>query len=251
MLIFDSKEYWQTHTWNRYNELNKVPEAVRVEFLRQEEQTTSKVLSLIEGKSDFQIMDLGCGTGRISESVLKRASLKKKNISVTLIDFNSRTLDLAKKNLQGYKNVTYQKSDIYEIKNLYNKSFDVIICLDILHHISNLDLLFQNIITVLKPNGCLVANVFAEETYEKWDKLKYGSIKSWRRSVLSTFSEAIYDKSPNILKMIIRRYGLARIKPLARGKLISYLDQYFESNEIDTSYYYWFWAKTSPRLEYN
>ncbi len=246
MVIFDSKEYWQANTWNRYVELAKVPEAVRVEFLRQEERTASEVLSQAEGKSGLQIMDLGCGTGRISESVLRRAALTERNISVTLVDFNSRTLDLAKENLHHYKNVSFQKSDIYDVKNLYHQSFDVVICLDILHHISNLDLLFQNIITVLKPDGCLVANVFAEETYEKWDKLKYGSIKSWRRSVLSAISEAIYGKSPDTVRRVIRRYGLARIKPLARGTLIAYLDKYFETNEIDTSYYYWFWAKT-PR----
>ena len=242
MVIFDSAEYWQSHTWDRYVDLRRVPRAVKAEFLRQEELTISKLLPLLNGKGEFRIMDLACGPGRIADSVLQATS-SKSNISMTLVDFNSGTLELARENVKGYQNVSFLVATAYEIGNVFDRCFDAVICLELLHHISDLDLLFGQIARVLKPGGILIGNVFALESYAEWDKLKHGSIKSLRRRLLCSLSEVFYGKSPDAVKRIIRRLGLARISPLSREELVASLESHFESFEIATSYYYWFSAR--------
>lgn len=242
MVKFDSTEYWQANTWDRHVELGRVPRAVKDEFLRQEKQTVSKALALVSGDASFRIMDLACGTGRIAGSILQMASHDVR-FSVTLVDFNLKTLEIAKERLHTYRHVSCVLSNVYEIGDAFDGCFDVVICLELFHHISDLQRLFGQVKKVLKPNGVLIGNVFAAESYGEWDKLKYGAVKSFRRRLLSSFAEEIYDKMPSAAKKIIRKYGVARIAPLFREELVSYLGSYFDCFEIATSYYYWFYAR--------
>jgi ubiquinone/menaquinone biosynthesis C-methylase UbiE len=240
---FDSTEYWQANTWDRYVEVAKVPQAIKDEFLRQEELTVSGILPLCNKESDLRIMDLACGAGRVAESVLQAASFNRK-VLMTLVDFNPKTIVLAKQNLKNYHNVSFAIADAYDIGNMLDGSFDMVICLDLLHHISDVNSLFSQIKKVLKPNGLFIGNVLAAETYAEWDRLKYGRIKSWRRRLLCSLSQKVYRTSPRAVKRVIRRLGLARLTPFAREDLLASLEAHFESVEIITSYYHWFCART-------
>src|SRR5271157_3807641 len=124
MVIFDSTEYWQATTWDRYIELARVPQAVKAEFLRQEELTVSTILPLANAGGSLRIMDLASGTGKIADSVLQVAS-SKAQICMTLVDFNSRTLELARKHLKGYQNVSFLAASAYEIGNAFDGWFDI------------------------------------------------------------------------------------------------------------------------------
>jgi len=240
---FDSTEYWQANTWDRYVEVARAPQAIKDEFLRQEELTVSVILPLCNAESDLRVMDLACGAGRVAESVLQAASLKGR-VFMTLVDFNPKTIVLAKQNLKDYHNISFKIADAYDIGNVFNGGFDAVICLDLLHHISDVNSLFAQIKKVLKPNGLFIGNVLAAETYAEWDRLKYGRIKSWRRRLLCSLSQKVYRTSPGAVKRVIRRLGLARLAPFAREHLVASLEAYFESVEIITSYYYWFCART-------
>jgi len=243
MVIFDSNEYWQCTTWDRYLELEKVPPAVKAEFLGQEKLTVSALLHLLNGRVGFRVMDLACGTGRIADSVL-HAVPRNAEASMTLVDFNSRTLATARRNLKDHPSVSFLKANAYEIANAFDRSFDAVICLELLHHVSNLNLLLAQIAKVLKPGGILIGNVFAAESYAKWDKLKYGALKSLQRRLLCSLSEAVYSRSPDAAQRMIRRAGLARMRPLAREELVANLKPHFDSFDVIPGYYYWFSAKT-------
>lgn len=248
MIKFDSIEYWRSNTWDRYLELNRVPLIIKEEFIKQEHLTVSKVLELTNGKSELKILDLACGTGRISESILQRVS-NEIRLYITLVDFNPNTLKMAKEKLKDYQNVSYLLVDAYEIGNIFNQYFDVVISMEFLHHLSDLNLFLTQVKKVLKFDGVLIGNVFAKQSYKEWDKLKYGTIKSTRRHLLCMLSKAVYNKSPETVKRVIRKLGLARIDPLTHDELISSLEQQFEFYEIVTSYYYWFSAMVVSPVE--
>jgi len=243
MIKFDSVEYWQSHLWDRYSELEKVPALVREEFLRQENLTVAKALSLLNDRNELKIMDLACGTGRISKSILK-AMPASKRAELILIDFNDNALEKAKTNLKEYRNVGFSKLDAYNIGDEFKEYFDIVIAMDFLHHIANLHDLLSRIEKTLLPGGTFIGNVFADRNYKKWDKCKYGVYKSKKRLILHALtSSSLYRLSPTFLKKLIRYTGTARIAPLSLNELNLYLKSYFVSVETVTSYYYWFSAR--------
>lgn len=239
MVKIDSDEYWQIKTWDRFKEIELVRPKIRDEFMLQEENTVESILSLAHERGFLHILDLACGTGKISDSIL-RALLGK--VHITLVDFNPRTLDKAKTYLSYHNNLDFRCVNAYHIGRRFTGQFDVVICLDFLHHASNLKSILSGIYDVLTPYGVLVGNVLAAETYAEWDRMKYGILKSSRRRLLNIISRAIYDVSPSLVKKLIRLFGFARIEPLTREELSLNMGTFFEDLKIVSTYYHWFSA---------
>ncbi len=240
---FDSTEYWQANTWDKMLRWQEFPQAIKDEFLRQEDLTVSGILRLCNTESDLRVLDFACGMGRVAESVLQATPLKGK-VFMTLVDLNPKTIALAKQNLKDYHNISFEIADAYDIGDMFNSAFDAVICLDLLHHMADGDSLFAQIKKVLKPNGLFIGNVLAAETYTEWDRLKYGRVKSWRRRLLCSLSQKVYRRSPGAVKRVVRRLGLARLVPFTREHLAASIQAHFEPAEIITSYYHWFCART-------
>lgn len=240
MLKYDNVEYWQTTTWDRYAELEKVPPLIRHEFLQQERLTISKIsdLSKMSG-CELHIMDMAGGTGRISESILKALSDRA---HIVLVDFNSKTIKKANTNLANYDNVDFVLLDAYEIGNRFSDYFDIVVSLDFFHHISRLDILFHQIQRAMRPNGMLIGNVFAAESYARWEALKYGVARALLRRTTYSITNYIYPWLPPTLKERVRQYGLARLSPMSKNELVTMLRLFSHEWEIKDSYYYWFAA---------
>lgn len=84
----------------------------------------SKVLiEALEIPSQSTVLDVGCGYGPIGLSVARLAM----EGHVTMIDINSRAVELAKENakLNGISNVTILQSDLFE--GVQGKMFDIVI----------------------------------------------------------------------------------------------------------------------------
>lgn len=242
MIEFDSDEYWQIKTWDRFRELEAVPPPVRQEFLRQERTTVQRIRSLPVARVPLRILDLACGTGCIVYAILQALPVPP---HVTLVDFNNHTLDQARAYLGHRPNLTFRCVNAYQIRREFEEQFDVVVCLDFLHHVSQPGPLPSQINHVLKPSGILVANVLAAGTYAEWDRTKYGILKSSRRHLLNTLSKRVYKSSPRPIRKGIRRFGLARIEPISKRELIQSLAPHFQDFEFITTYYHWFSA-TKP-----
>jgi ubiquinone/menaquinone biosynthesis C-methylase UbiE len=240
MIQFDSDEYWKAKTWDRFKELKAVTSTVRDEFIYQENLTVEKITSLAKRQEFLSILDLGCGTGKITDSILRAIPDK---VQITLVDFNEHTLKQAMVYLYNHSNLSFYCMSAYDVGQKFEHMFDVVVCMDFLHHVSNLKLLLNEISRVLKSSGFLIGNVLAAETYRDWDRNKYGTIKSFRRQFLNNISEGLYPKCPNMMKKLIRVSGFARIEPLSKDELVSILSSYFKLLEINSTYYYWFFAK--------
>jgi len=237
MVKFDSNEYWQKITWDRYEELNKVPISVRNEFLVQEYLTVTHIQELAKKKETIKILDLACGTGRISESIIK-ANFGK--LVLTLADFNKNTLNQVKQNLQAYNNINYILLDAYKLGDYFKDEFDIVICMDFFHHISKLHLLAKQINTALKPDGVIIANAFDKDKYNKWDRIKYGYIKSTRRRLLFSLTNLFYPCFTDKMKNYVDKNGWARIDSLTEEEIVHCLSPYFGNINFTKSYYLWF-----------
>lgn len=161
---------------------------------------------------DTEVLELGCGTGRVS------GPLAKKSKHLTGVEISEPMLHQAKEKCKE-PNISFNLDDITSL-NL-NKKFDLIIApfrvLQCLEHQNQVDGFFNVIHDHLKPNGVAILNVFnpkfsKDELAEKWlteeetfcgeTLLQNGdTLKLWdTRKDLDVVSQVLYPE------MIYRRY---------------------------------------------
>jgi len=101
------------------------------------------ILDLVEGA---RVLDVGCGSGRLSKTLLDRG------YSVVATDTDWKAVEIAKKKgiAAFLSDITYSKID---------EKFDCIILGDVLEHIENDNSVMKKIHNMLKTNGCIVVNV--------------------------------------------------------------------------------------------
>ncbi|BAP54501.1 methyltransferase [Thioploca ingrica] len=113
---------------------------------------------------DKTLLDAGCGIGRNSYWPLLAGAK-----SCYAFDYDQRTVEVAKQNLQQFKNCTIAFQSIYQIN--FNASFDVVMCIGVIHHLADPRQAIENLVQAVKPGGILILWVYAyegNERYLKW-----------------------------------------------------------------------------------
>lgn len=110
------------------------------------ENETNLLVDYLDGflKKDINILDFGCGMGRVSKEILKRCEC---NVIGTDISPSMRSFAkdyVGNDKFQVYKN--------YDLEN----SIDICLCIFVLQHVENLEKEIENIHNVLKYNGYLI-----------------------------------------------------------------------------------------------
>lgn len=105
-------------------------------------------------RSGLSILDIGCGLGYISQYL---AEIVGDNGRVTAIDNSENQIKAAKTRCPEHlKNrIDWLVADIYELEKL-NKTFDMVYCRFVLHHIYKPRLALTQISRVLKPDGIFI-----------------------------------------------------------------------------------------------
>ncbi|MEC3908824.1 methyltransferase domain-containing protein [Tamlana sp. 2201CG12-4] len=101
--------------------------------------------------SKIKIIDLGCGTGTISELISK----KFPNAQIICLDIAKKMIEMAKLKLSSYNNIEYVVGDFYQMSNISNE-FDVVVSSLALHHLetdSDKINFYQTIYNNLKSGG--------------------------------------------------------------------------------------------------
>ena len=98
-----------------------------------------------------QVLDFGCGMGTVAYYAAKRLP----NGHLTCLDISERWLDVCRKTLRGYGNVTIVHSEASE---LGKDSFDTVYCHFVLHDIpeSELEHIITDLAGSLKTGGKLI-----------------------------------------------------------------------------------------------
>jgi len=98
-----------------------------------------------------EILELGCGTGRL----LANFNSSKKLYG---IDFSTGMLEIAKRRLSERSNIDLRQGDIRELP-FGNETFDAVYSILVLNLISDLDKVFQEVKRVLRPEGLFIFNI--------------------------------------------------------------------------------------------
>lgn len=109
----------------------------------------AKALRSIFSGSEFDnILEIGCGTGKNTEWLIKRAK------HITGVDFSEGMIAKAKNKIKA-DNVTFNLFDIREKWEFEDEHFDLIICSLVLEHIDNLEFVFEQANKKLAKGGLL------------------------------------------------------------------------------------------------
>ena len=141
-----AEEWWNPN--GKFAPLHKF-NPIRIEFIREKLISHFK----LDSNSDkyfknINILDLGCGGGLLSEP------MKRLGAKITGIDASEQNIKIAKMHAKkinlkiNYINCAPEKLKI-------NEKFDVILNMEVIEHVSNVDLFISNCSNVIKKNGIM------------------------------------------------------------------------------------------------
>ena len=115
----------------------------------------------IPKKDKLNVLIAGCGTGKV---VVSAANLYK-NSNIYAFDLSKSSLSYAKRLTEEYqqKNVSFFQSDILEASNI-NKTFDIIECTGVLHHMDKPLLGLKGLVNLLKNNGYIKLSLYSTKS---------------------------------------------------------------------------------------
>jgi len=142
---------------------------------------------------DKTFLDAGCGIGRNSYWPLLEGAQ-----SGYAFDYDQRTVEAAKQNLQQFENCTVNYHSIYEIN--FENQFDIVMCIGVLHHLKDPRQAIEHLVQALKPHGTLILWVYAYEGNERY--LKW--IDPIRKKVTSRLPLAVTRWIATLLTAILK-----------------------------------------------
>jgi O-antigen biosynthesis protein len=99
---------------------------------------------------DKRVLDLGCGTGYGSDFLIKKYKPK----GINAIDISAQAIEYANKNFID-NNLSFLIASAEKIP-FENESFDIVICYELIEHVNNYLIVFDEIRRVLKEDGILI-----------------------------------------------------------------------------------------------
>lgn len=134
-----------------------------------------------------KILDIGCGVGTID------FYLASKGAEVLGVDISENGIKMANKNAS---NLNLKSNTKFKVMNFPNKvpegKFDIIICSEILEHLTDDDLAVKKIKTLLNKNGIIIASSPSENSL----LYRMGMLKKFDKEVghLRRYSEKSYKE---------------------------------------------------------
>jgi len=197
---FNTKKNWDL-LFSNNNFVKLYNEPRRIDSYRE-------VIKILDANQVFKnvnnMIDVGCGTGHFIEELLKVYS----EIKCTGIDFSTESIEICK----GINiNAEFYISDIYSDSNESLNKFDLVVCSEVLEHLTVPKKAVMNLLELLTPKiGKLIITVpnGRIDTYE-------GHIHFWSPESFKLFIEDIFDQKVYVCTFLLfnkRLNNLAIIK---------------------------------------
>ncbi len=139
--LFDSlaEEWWNENgSFKALHSFN----FVRLKYIRKQIRRKSM--------KNLKILDIGCGGGLLCEP------LKRLEANVTGIDTNRKAIDIAREHsLKNKLKIDYRNIDLDDLKS---EKFDLITCMEVLEHTSDVNKIVAKSKTLLKENGVFIGS---------------------------------------------------------------------------------------------
>lgn len=150
------------------------------------------VLELLEGFGQAELLDVGCGTGKMIQSILEKYPDK---FHLHGVDLSQNSLKLAEENSRGRAVLLVGDSESLPYPE---GQMDIVLCMHSFHHYPHPEKALSEIRRVLKKNGHLI---FVENEY------------SW------------YRRNRLNLSFVIRRHPTGDVRMYSRKQLVKKLER--------------------------
>lgn len=126
--------------WDKNGKLRLLHETnhLRTEYIRK----------FLYNKKANTILDIGCGGGILSESI------SKYGYKVTGIDPSQENIRIAQSHAKELK-INYIHSDLENFTFIKKQTFDVILCMEVIEHVTSIDLFIEKSIALLNKGGLI------------------------------------------------------------------------------------------------
>jgi SAM-dependent methyltransferase len=130
-----------------------------------------------ELSADAHGADIGCGSGRWAAVVASRVG------SLACVDASTNALDVARRNLAGFGNVTFLQADVGRLP-FADGELDFAYSLGVLHHVPDTEGAIANVARALKPGApFLVYLYYAFDNRPWWFRLLWRLTDGLRRVI--------------------------------------------------------------------
>jgi ubiquinone/menaquinone biosynthesis C-methylase UbiE len=142
------------------------------------QQANSHLLDLIDIRPGQKIVDLGCGTGAVTQLILEKLNGSRDSLVIG-IDTSAEALNEAKKHVKYSQNLEPQfiLSPVEQLCEILKKQVDIIVFCNGIHLVSDKTDLFSKISSSLKSGGVFALNTTffqgapppeTEQFYRRW-----------------------------------------------------------------------------------
>lgn len=107
-----------------------------------------------------RVLHIGCGNGKTTVYLDQQLHCK----SVSGIDIDHNKIALAERNAKNNTHIIFQAADAAKLP-FEDESFDAVLNLDVLHHVTHWQKAVKEIHRVLKPKGKLLMRDYSIETF--------------------------------------------------------------------------------------
>ena len=175
----------------------------------------------------LDILDIGCGGGLLSEPMSKLGA------NVTGIDIVERNINIAKAHSNEENlNIEYKVSTAENLLN-GNKQFDAILNMEVIEHVSDLNLFIESCEKLLKKDGILFFATLNRNI------ISYGLAIIGAEYILGWLPKGTHDWkkfiTPEELKIIFRSSGL-NISEIVGMKYNPIYDNWYISEDTSVNY---------------
>lgn len=122
-------------------------------------KTLEELIGSVELREGQKALEVGCGGGMVSEHLSSRHGL-----AVIGTDVDPRQVEIARKRYGGSGRLTFQEADAARLP-FGEGEFDLVVSLNVLHHIKEWKAALQEVHRVLKKNGYYL---LVDVVFSKW-----------------------------------------------------------------------------------
>ena len=140
-----SEEWWNPR--GKFKRLHKF-NPIRIKYIKQNIIEHFNIVNFKNPLNKLSLLDIGCGGGLLSEP------MRRLGAKVTGIDATRKNINIAKIHAKKNKlKINYLTASPEKLK--IKKKFDIILCMEIIEHVSDLNYFIKSCSKLLKKNGVM------------------------------------------------------------------------------------------------